>query len=89
MRGALAIAVVGVLVLSGCSSASEVETAPPAVPDACTAVVVSVLGAPTFPFLGTDGLYHVDYDLELQNTSAVVPATVEEVQVVTPGTPIR
>src|ERR1700712_1625126 len=45
------------------------------VPDAFTAVTVRPLSAPTFPFKGTDGKYHVAYDLELTNASAL-PATI-------------
>lgn len=57
------------------------------VPDAFTAVTVEVLGAPTFPFPGTDGQYHVSYDLQLVNTSAQVPATIERMDVVDAGNP--
>ena len=51
------------------------------VPDAYTSVVVRSLSAPTFPFLGTDGKYHVAYDLELTNASRV-PATIDKLDVV-------
>jgi hypothetical protein len=81
-----------VLIAASCSDDSTSEAAAPAqstdaaseirVADAYTSVVVRVLGAPTFPFEGTDGRYHVAYDLELQNTSARVTATIEELDVV-------
>jgi hypothetical protein len=51
------------------------------VPDAFTAVVAHPLSAPTFPFLGTDGKYHIAYDLQLTNASRL-PATIEKVDVV-------
>lgn len=51
------------------------------VPDAYTPVLVSVLGQPTFPFLGSDGRYHVAYDLQLTNATNV-PATLLKVEVV-------
>ncbi|MEZ5372661.1 MAG: M23 family metallopeptidase [Microthrixaceae bacterium] len=52
------------------------------VPDAYTSVVVNVSGDATAPFLGTDGRYHVAYDLQLTNTSGVVPATLDRLEVV-------
>ncbi|MEZ5170680.1 MAG: M23 family metallopeptidase [Acidimicrobiia bacterium] len=57
------------------------------VPDAYTAVVADVLGAPTYPFLGTDGDYHVAYDLGLQNTSVGVDATITQIEVVAADDP--
>ena len=50
-------------------------------PDNFTAVAVRPLSSPTFPFLGSDGKYHVVYDLELTNATAV-PATIEKLDVV-------
>jgi len=44
------------------------------------------LSAPTFPFLGTDGKYHVAYDLELTNASRV-PSTIDKVDVVDAAQP--
>ena len=54
------------------------------VPDVYTPVVMASLSAPTFPFLGTDGKYHVAYDLELTNASRV-PATIDKLEVVERG----
>ncbi|GAB10237.1 hypothetical protein GOARA_054_00130 [Gordonia araii NBRC 100433] len=42
---------------------------------------MSQLGAPTFPFKGSDGKYHIAYDLQLTN-AATVPATIERIDVV-------
>jgi len=56
------------------------------VPDAFTAVAVRPLSDPTFPFKGSDGKYHVAYDLELTNASAL-PATVEKLDVVDASSP--
>jgi murein DD-endopeptidase MepM/ murein hydrolase activator NlpD len=56
------------------------------VPDAFTAVVAHPISAPTFPFLGTDGKYHISYDLQLTNGSRL-PATIDKVDVVDAATP--
>ena len=56
------------------------------VPDAFTAVTVRPLSESTFPFLGSDGKYHVVYDLELTN-AAPIPATVDRVDVVDAANP--
>ena len=56
------------------------------VPDAFTAVTVRPLSESTFPFLGSDGKYHVVYDLELTN-AAPIPATVDRVDVVDAADP--
>lgn len=58
------------------------------VADAYTPVVARVLGGPTFPVRGTDGEYHVVYDLELQNASRV-PATLQKVAVVDASDPSK
>ena len=56
------------------------------VPDAFTAVTVRPLSESTFPFLGSDGKYHVVYDLELTN-AAPIPATVDRLDVVDAANP--
>jgi murein DD-endopeptidase MepM/ murein hydrolase activator NlpD len=56
------------------------------VPDAFTAVIVRPLSAPTFPFRGSDARYHIVYDLELTNASAI-PATIDKLDVVDAGNP--
>jgi Peptidase family M23 len=48
--------------------------------DQFTAVVVSPLTSSTRPFPGTDGKYHVVYELELTNTKPT-PATVKKVEI--------
>lgn len=78
-------AVVGigaVVTVAACSSASAPLQAPSfSIPPAYTPVVVSQLGAPTFPFKGSDGTFHIAYDLQLTN-AATVPANIEKIEVV-------
>src|SRR3954452_13832516 len=47
------------------------------VPDAFTSLVLTPVGRSTFPFRGSDGKYHVAYDLAILNTSAF-PATLDK-----------
>ena len=56
------------------------------VPDAFTAVAVRPLSDPTFPFKGSDGKFHVVYDLELTNATQL-PATIEKLDVVDAASP--
>ncbi len=49
--------------------------------DAFTSVLVRVANPPTLPVPGTDGRYHVAYNVILQNAGAV-PATIEKLEVV-------
>ncbi len=95
--GAGRIAVLSALALgaAACSSVSASSTGDSVddakliqVPDAFTSVVMRSLSAPTFPFLGTDGKYHVAYDLELTNASRV-PATIDKLDVVSAAAPKR
>ena len=53
------------------TSSTSAATAALRVPDAFTAVTVRPLSDPTFRFKGSDGKYHVAYDLELTNASAL------------------
>jgi hypothetical protein len=53
----------------------------PLIADAYTPVVASVLSPPIFFVRGTDGKYHVAYDVEFQNTHRA-PATLLKVEVV-------
>lgn len=65
------------------TSASSAQPAPrPTVPAAYTPVLVQQLGAPTMPFKGSDGKYHILYDLQLTNAAATVPADIQKVEVV-------
>lgn len=82
------------LVATGCSSDSDADS-PPAttastppisvadvtVPDAFTAITLNTIGKPPLPFRGTDGKYHVAYDLQLTNATKV-PATLDKIEVV-------
>jgi hypothetical protein len=66
------------------SSSPATPTSSPsqiAVKDAYTAVLVTVLSPPTAPVAGTDGRYHVGYNLMLQNASRI-SATLDKVEVV-------
>ncbi|MBJ8345449.1 M23 family metallopeptidase [Antrihabitans sp. YC2-6] len=87
-----AVAVSVIFALASCSSdgpdSAKNETSSIAVPDAYTSVTVGSIGAPTFPFPATDGKYHVAYDLELTNASAV-PATVGKLDVVDASDPSK
>ena len=56
------------------------------VPDNFTAVAVRPLSTPTFPFKGSDGKYHVVYDLELTNATQL-PATIDKLDVVDASSP--
>jgi len=51
-----------------------------ALPDAYTAVLLRAVSEPTFPFLGSDGKYHIAYDLLLTNASEV-PAQIDAIDV--------
>lgn len=70
---------------SGPTSAAGVLTRAD-VPDAFTPVTVRPLSASTFPFPGSDGKYHIVYDLELTNASRV-PATLDRLDVVDAANP--
>ncbi|MGH8863202.1 MAG: M23 family metallopeptidase [Burkholderiales bacterium] len=50
-------------------------------PDAFTALTMVPISSPTFPFPGSDGKYHVAYDLQLTNSSRL-PATLDRIDVV-------
>ncbi len=65
------------------SAASESAASESAahIPPAYTPVVVHQAGGPTYPVKGTDGKYHIAYDLQLTNASSV-PATIERIDVV-------
>jgi hypothetical protein len=75
---------------SGTAAVETASTVAPAsalqVPDAFTSVTVRPLSTSTFPFPGSDGLYHIVYDLELTNASRV-QATVERLDVVDAASP--
>lgn len=58
------------------------------VPNALTALAVTPIEPGTFPFLGTDGKYHVAYDLMILNASNL-PATLEKLDVVDAKEPTK
>lgn len=66
------------------------EPPPPGitVKDAFTAVLVQVGGPPTFPFAGSDGKFHVAYNVVLQNASRV-PAMIRKLEVVDATNPTK
>ncbi|KAA9131243.1 M23 family metallopeptidase [Microbacterium caowuchunii] len=85
------------LLATGCTAGSASEladaAAPPVdsvagvtVPDAFTALTLIPIGNPPLPFRGTDGKYHVAYDLQLTNATKV-PATLEKIDVVDASDP--
>jgi hypothetical protein len=51
------------------------------VPDAFTSLSLTPLAKSTFPFLGSDGKYHVAYNVAILNVSAE-PATLDKVEIV-------
>jgi hypothetical protein len=57
-------------------------------PDAFTALTLTPVNSGTFPFLGTDGKYHVAYDLQLTNASKV-PGSLEKIEVVDGADPTK
>jgi hypothetical protein len=95
---AVPLVVLPALILGAASGASTPASTAAAVPqyavsasmvsDAYTPIVAGVLGEPTSAFKGTDGKYHVVYDLELQNASSV-PATLERLDVVDANDPSK
>jgi murein DD-endopeptidase MepM/ murein hydrolase activator NlpD len=58
------------------------------VPDSFIPIIVTPIGASTFPWLGSDKKYHVSYDLQLTNGSRL-PATLTRVDVVDARRPTR
>ena len=82
------LTVVAVVVAAACSTSTSSTTGTSSatstrieVAPAYTPVVVAQLGAPTFPFKGSDGKFHIAYDLGLTN-AASIPATIESIDVV-------
>jgi hypothetical protein len=95
VRRALLIITMSALVLTACSSGSSSSStttvdalARVTVPDAFTPIVVTPISNPTFPWLGTDGKYHVSYDLQLTNGSRLA-ATIDSVDIVDGVDPAR
>jgi biotin carboxyl carrier protein len=75
----VAVSVIAVVALAASSASAATDSAKPT--SGYTPINVTALEPGTFPFLGTDGKYHVAYDLQLTNASSQ-PATVDQVEVV-------
>lgn len=100
MRRFLPVVVVLAIVLAACSSSSSPTTNTGGassgsaalkginVPSGLTALVVTPVEPGTFPFLETDGQYHVAYDLIITNASNV-PATLDKLDVVDANQPTK
>ncbi len=58
------------------------------VPDAYTALSLSPIARGAFPFFGSDGKYHVAYDLLILNVSAF-PTTLEKLEIVDAAEPTK
>ncbi len=82
LRSALACGLV--LALLPAAAAARTLT----VPDAFTPVLVEFVGNETGPVLGSDGRWHVVYELRLTNARPV-PATLERIEVLDYDTPER
>ena len=93
VRSSLAV-VASVLAVAACTSEAPATTpaADPLagvhVPDAFTPLTVQPISQPTFPFLGTDNKYHLAFDMQVTNATAV-PATLDAVDVVDGQDPIH
>src|SRR6476469_3771119 len=94
---AVALVAVLALLLAACSASLGASptrkpkaATPPevTVPGNFTALTLTPLSAPTFPFRGTDAKYHIAYDLQLTNAS-LAPATLERIDVVDGTDPER
>lgn len=84
LYAALALVLVGGCAAPAAGTAAGGRTedeAPVTIPDSFSPVVVTPIGDPTSPWLGTDQRYHVSYDLQLTNASRL-PATLTAVDVV-------
>jgi hypothetical protein len=66
---------------TGGSGGGSPRAAEATIPDSFSPVVVTPISDPTFPWKGSDGRYHVAYDLQLTNASRL-PATLTTVDVV-------
>ncbi len=82
------LVVAGSISLIASQSTFAAGDAPPVVADAYTAVVASTLSTSTLPVKGTDGKYHVAYELMLLNAGKL-PATIEKIEVVDGASPSR
>lgn len=72
----------GLFALTACPS----DGTPARETDVFTPMVVSLMGPPPAPVLGTDGLYHLVYELRLTNTKPA-PVTLEKIKVLDADNP--
>ncbi len=77
----LIVASGGLVASQRASSTEAASRSTLVVADAYTSVVASVLSPSTFPFKGTDGKYHIAYELLILNASRV-PAMLQKIEVV-------
>lgn len=85
----LAALAVTALLVTSCATAKTSNQAPPpadsvagvTVPDAFTALTLIPIGNDPLPFKGTDGKFHVAYDLQVTNATSE-PATLDKLEVV-------
>jgi len=86
------LAVIGlVLGVAACTSNAATKNDPLAglkVPDAFTPLTVAPISQPTFPFPGTDGKYHLAFDMQITNATSV-PASLNAVDVVDAQNPTK
>src|SRR5215471_1814929 len=64
-------------------NSASVEAGAPG--DVFTPVIASTLSPEAYPILGTDGAYHVVYELQLTNTK-LLPATIQKIEVLAGST---
>jgi Peptidase family M23 len=92
-RWTASIVVALALTVAGCTSTSTTTPAGHAlagakVPDAFTPLTIQPISQPTFPFPGTDGKYHLAFDVQLTNATKV-PASLDAVDVVDGQNPTK
>jgi len=91
------LAVIGLAVsVAACSASTPTSNGPAqndalagvTVPDAFTPLVVQPISQPTFPFPGTDGRYHLAFDVQITNATTA-PANLTSVDVVDAHDPTK
>ncbi len=76
----IVLVTIAVCAFTACRSAHQAPPAAARPPDASTPVTVSPMGTTHSPVLGTDGLYHLVYELDVTNTK-MAPATLRRIDV--------
>lgn len=76
----IVLVTVAVCTFTACRSAHQTSPAAARPADAFTPVTVSPMGTSHSPVLGTDGLYHLVYELDVTNTK-MAPATLRRIDV--------